>query len=76
VVAVPVANREACAAFCNEVDEVICAWIPEPFYAVGHWYEDFAPPCDAEVRDLLGGSVRPENAVAVPRRRSGSSRRS
>jgi predicted phosphoribosyltransferase len=63
VVAVPVAAPGACAAFCAEVDEVICARTPEPFHAVGHWYEDFAPPSDAEVRGLLGGTGRPEGAA-------------
>ena len=74
VVAVPVAAPEACAAFRAEVDEVICAWTPEPFHTVGHWYEDFAPTSDGEVRDLLGGSARPGGAVADPGRRSGSPR--
>ncbi|HVI85299.1 MAG TPA: phosphoribosyltransferase [bacterium] len=64
VVAVPVAAPEACAALRAEVDEVVCAWTPEPFHAVGHWYEDFAPTSDAEVRDLLEGSARPGSAVA------------
>src|SRR3954447_14383691 len=49
VVAVPVAAPETCAELQDEVDEVICAWAPEPFYAVGHGYEDFAPTSDAEV---------------------------
>src|SRR5262249_43271812 len=47
VVAVPVAAAEACAAIRAEVDKVICAWTPQPFHAVGHWYEDFAPTSDA-----------------------------
>ena len=76
VVAVPVAAPEACAALRAEVDEVICAWAPEPFHTVGHGYEDFAPTSDGEVRDLLGGSARSESAVAAPGRRSASSRRS
>ena len=75
VVAVPVAAPEACAALRAEVDEVVCAWTPEPFHAVGHWYEDFAPTSNGEVRDLLGRSARPKRAVADPGRRSGSSRR-
>jgi predicted phosphoribosyltransferase len=75
VVAVPVAAPEARAALRVDVDEVVCAWTPEPFHAVGHWYVDFAPPSDGEVRDLLGGSARPERAVADPGRQSGSSRR-
>jgi len=75
VVAVPVAAPEACAALRAEVDEVICAWTPEPFHAVGHWYEDFAPTSDGEVRDLLGRSARPSSAIVDSGRRSGSSRR-
>jgi putative phosphoribosyl transferase len=71
VVAVPVAPAEACAAFRAEVDEVICARMPEPFHAVGHWYKDFAPPGDGEVRDLLGGSAGSGGAGADPGRRSG-----
>ena len=59
VVAVPVAAPEVCAEFRAEVDEVICAWTPEPFHAVGHWYEDFAQTSDDEVRDLLGWSACP-----------------
>jgi len=27
--------------------------MPEPFYAVGAWYEDFSQTTDEEVRDLL-----------------------
>ena len=53
VVAVPVAAADTCDAFRTEVDEIVCAVTPEPFYAVGFWYEDFTPTPDAEVHDLL-----------------------
>jgi putative phosphoribosyl transferase len=53
VVAVPVAAAETCDEFRAEVDEVICAVTPEPFYAVGLWYEDFTQTTDEEVRELL-----------------------
>jgi putative phosphoribosyl transferase len=53
VVAVPVAERDACAAFRDEVDEVICVLTPEPFRTVEAWYEDFEPVSDDEVRALL-----------------------
>lgn len=53
IVAVPVASRDACAEFAQQVDEVICAETPEPFYAVGAWYEDFSQTSDDEVRELL-----------------------
>jgi putative phosphoribosyl transferase len=53
VVAVPVASREACDEFRRQVDDVICAATPEPFYSVGAWYEDFPQTSDAEVCELL-----------------------
>lgn len=53
VIAVPVAPRETCQSLLHEVDEVVCASVPEPFFAVGNWYEDFSQTTDAEVRDLL-----------------------
>lgn len=53
VVAVPVAARATCAEFESEVDRVICAVTPEPFWAVGQWYRDFSQTSDEEVRDLL-----------------------
>jgi putative phosphoribosyl transferase len=34
-------------------DEVACAVTPEPFYAVGLWYEDFSQTSDEEVTSLL-----------------------
>ncbi len=53
VVAVPVAAPETCADFQDEVDEIVCAATPQPFYSVGLWYDDFSPTSDAEVRNLL-----------------------
>ena len=53
VVAVPVAAPETCDEFRDEVDEVVCAIAPEPFHAVGIWYEDFSQTTDDEVRELL-----------------------
>jgi putative phosphoribosyl transferase len=35
------------------VDEVVCAFTPEPFLAVGQWYQDFSQSTDEEVRELL-----------------------
>ncbi|HSU66590.1 MAG TPA: phosphoribosyltransferase [Tepidisphaeraceae bacterium] len=53
VVAVPVAAQQTCDEFRGEVDDVICVVTPQPFHAVGLWYEDFAQTSDREVRDLL-----------------------
>jgi predicted phosphoribosyltransferase len=53
VVAVPTAAPETCEQLKAEADEVICAITPEPFYAVGLWYEDFSQTTDEDVRELL-----------------------
>jgi putative phosphoribosyl transferase len=53
VVAVPVGSRETCRELEAEADEVLCARTPDPFHAVGLWYDDFRPTTDDEVRDLL-----------------------
>ena len=37
----------------HEADECVCVITPDPFYAVGVWYEDFSQTTDDEVRDLL-----------------------
>jgi len=57
VVAVPTASLETCNALRSEVDDIICAITPEPFYAVGLWYEDFSQTTDEEVRELLARSM-------------------
>jgi predicted phosphoribosyltransferase len=48
-----VAAPATCEQLRDEVDEVICARTPEPFRAVGQWYEDFAQTTDEEVSRLL-----------------------
>ena len=53
VVAVPLGAPETCAAFRDEADEVVCAIMPEPFHAVGLWYDDFSQTTDDEVREIL-----------------------
>jgi putative phosphoribosyl transferase len=57
VVAVPIAAPETCEDLSAEVDDIICAVTPEPFRAVGLWYEDFSQTTDEEVRDLLARSA-------------------
>ena len=57
VVAVPIASRDTCELLRDEVDDVICAATPEPFYAVGLWYENFEQTTDEEVRELLARSA-------------------
>jgi predicted phosphoribosyltransferase len=65
VVAVPVAPPETCAEFRTEVNDVVCALTPEPFYAVGLWYADFSQTTDEEVHDLLQRAARVQPAIAT-----------
>jgi putative phosphoribosyl transferase len=53
LVAVPVAPRETVEAFRREGVEIVAVLVPEPFFAVGAWYDDFAPTTDDEVCRLL-----------------------
>jgi len=62
VIAVPVASPEVCDEFRAEVDEIVCGMTPDPFYAVGLWYEDFSPTSDEEVRELLERARRRSDA--------------
>lgn len=57
VVAVPVGAADTCEELAREVDELVCPVRPEPFRAVGLWYEDFSPTTDAEVQDCLARSA-------------------
>ena len=60
VLAVPVAPRESLATLRSMVDELVCLATPEPFYAVGNFFEEWPQVTDAEVRSLLAS--RPSGA--------------
>lgn len=62
IVAVPVAAEQTCDEFRMHVDEVICAYTPQPFLAVGMWYEDFSQTTDQEVQHLLEDAARQTRA--------------
>jgi predicted phosphoribosyltransferase len=53
VVAVPVASPDTCDELRALADDVVCARTPQPFHAVGFWYEDFPQTTDDEVRAIL-----------------------
>jgi predicted phosphoribosyltransferase len=53
VVAVPIGAASTCAEFHAIADDCLCAMTPEPFRAVGLWYEDFSQTEDDEVAELL-----------------------
>jgi predicted phosphoribosyltransferase len=56
VVGAPVAAPDTCELLRADADEVVCLVTPDPFQAVGLWYEDFSQTTDEEVRELLSGS--------------------
>lgn len=58
VAAVPAAAPSTCGEIGVEADECICDITPDPFHAVGLWYEDFSQTTDAEVSELLARSRR------------------
>jgi predicted phosphoribosyltransferase len=73
VVAVPVGAPSTCEDLRQIADEIVCAETPEPFAAVGQWYDDFSQTTDEEVRQLLGasrtqGRSRPRKRADAPRK--------
>jgi predicted phosphoribosyltransferase len=56
VVAVPVAAVQTCADLRREVEDVVCFATPEPFMAVGRFYDDFSQTSDEEVGALLASA--------------------
>jgi putative phosphoribosyl transferase len=63
VVAVPVGATETCAELQHEADEAVCAQTPQPFYAVGAWYDDFSQTTDEEVRYLLARAAEEREVI-------------
>jgi predicted phosphoribosyltransferase len=57
IVAIPVAPKDAVALLKQEADQVVVLTTPEPFFAVGTWYDAFEQTSDAEVKELLGAHV-------------------
>jgi putative phosphoribosyl transferase len=58
IVAVPLASRDACKELGALADECICLCMPEPFRAVGAWYDRFDQVSDDEVLGFLGAAAR------------------
>jgi putative phosphoribosyl transferase len=59
VVAVPVAPQSTCKRLRSEVDQLVCVHMPEDFYAIGQFYEDFSQVADEEVTQLLHLAAQP-----------------
>lgn len=53
IIAVPVAPPSTVLQLNEVADEVVCLVEPEPFLAVGQWYDDFHQLDDGEVFEIL-----------------------
>lgn len=62
VVAVPVIAASTYYEIRRAADDVAAVMVPENFYAVGQWYEDFSQTSDDEVRDLLAQAAHRQPA--------------
>jgi putative phosphoribosyl transferase len=56
IVGLPVCAREARDTIAAEADRAACVETPEPFYAVGRWYQVFDQTSDTEVCELLAAA--------------------
>lgn len=64
VVAVPVAPREVVADLATDANRVVCLAQPDPFFAVGCWYDHFEAVSDEEVVALIRAAINPSDETA------------
>jgi putative phosphoribosyl transferase len=57
VVAVPVGARETCEQLRRIADQVVCVSTPDPFDAVGRFYDEFSQTTDEDVIRLLAATA-------------------
>jgi len=53
IIAVPVGSSDTVESLGKEADEVVCLELPEDFYAIGQFYEEFPQMSDEEVTTLM-----------------------
>ena len=53
IVAVPVGAKSTCVELAQEVDQLVCAIMPEPMEAVGLFYREFEATSDEEVESFM-----------------------
>lgn len=56
--AAPVGAAASCRELARHADQMICLETPEPFHAVGEWYQEFPQVSDEEARRYLAASWR------------------
>ena len=59
VAAAPVGPPSSVEELGQEADKVVCPLTPEPFYAIGAFYENFGQVSDEEVEEILQNYWRP-----------------
>ncbi len=59
VLATPVAPADTLEALRGEADEIVCLFVPAPFFGIGAFYRDFHQLTDDEVVDLLAARSPP-----------------
>lgn len=64
VAAAPTAAPDAHKMLQGEADEVVCLATPDPYIAVGRWYEDFTQTTDQQVTELLRRAAKDLCAAA------------
>jgi putative phosphoribosyl transferase len=64
VLAVPVAPPDSIRELSDVADDVVAVTTPTPFFAIGAWYEHFAPTTDDEVRSLLHAATAYDGPLA------------
>jgi predicted phosphoribosyltransferase len=67
VVAAPVGAPESCREVATIADETVCTITPEPFHAVGQFYDDFRQTTDLEVQQSLARATERASRSAPAR---------
>ena len=82
VVAAPTIARSTYDYLRKNADEVVAVIVPEEFYGVGQWYEDFSQTSDEEVHRAARGNESPgesplphERVIRSYQRRGGTAGR-
>jgi putative phosphoribosyl transferase len=63
VLAVPVAPASTCKRLREYVDDLVCVYAPERFYAIGQFYEDFSQVTDEQVIEVLRRAAQRRRSV-------------
>ena len=53
ILAVPVGPGDTISDLSRLADQVVCLSTPEPFFAIGEFYQEFEPVEDGQVREIL-----------------------